>query len=209
MRTPQLAVAALVAALLPSFAGAVEPVVALRVGVAAAVGSAARDVPMGDAVPLQVPFQLDLLARQGPLALGGYGAVGWARAGRCGGASCSAWAARAGLQGTWSFAAVRGAEPWFGLASGYEWISADRHQGGGTITTRFRGFEPVAVQGGVEWRLWRWLAVGPYALASAGRYARYSLDTGVDQGSVAIPDRTVHAWFHVGVRGRLVLGDRP
>jgi hypothetical protein len=206
MRTLSLAVAVL--AMLPAAAGALEPVVALRLGVGAGLGSAARDVPMSDVVPVQYPVQLDLLAREGPLAAGAYGSVGLASAGRCPGVSCSAWAARVGLQGTWTFALEGGPEPWVGVASGYEWITEERHQGG-TITSRYRGFEALAVQGGVEWRLWRWLAVGPYGLVSGGRYARYSLDTGLEQGSVAIPDRAIHVWLQIGVRGRLVLGERP
>lgn len=208
MRILPAAAAALAAALLPPAARALEPVVALRLGVGAALGSAARTVPMTDVVPVQYPAQLDLLARQGPLAAGVYGSVGPASPGRCPGASCSAWAARVGLQATWTFSWARGPEPWLGLASGYEWITEDRRQGG-TITSRYGGFEAVAVQGGVEWRPWRWLAVGPYALVSAGRYGRYAVDTGIERGAVVIPEKTLHTWVQVGVRGRLVLGGRP
>lgn len=211
MRTLPLAVAlsaALSAALLPAAAGALEPVVALRLGVGAALGSAVRNVPMTDVVPVQVPVQLDLLARQGPLAAGAYGSVGIASAGRCPGASCSAWAARVGLQAIWTFARARGPEPWLGVASGYEWVTEARRQGG-TVTSRYGGFEVAAVQGGVEWRPVRWIAVGPYALVSVGRYARYWLDTGVERGSVVIPEKAIHAWLQAGVRGRLVSGGRP
>src|SRR5512138_951094 len=102
MRTPLL-LAALLAALAAPGARAVEPVLAARLGVGAAVGSAARDVPVTDVVPLQFPLQLDALARHGPLALGAYGSVGLGYPGRCTGASCSAWAARVGMQGTWTF----------------------------------------------------------------------------------------------------------
>jgi outer membrane protein len=201
-----LAVFALLLAAAPR-ARAVEPVVALRLGVGAAVGSAARDVPVSDVVPAQYPLQLDVLGREGPLALGAYGSFGLASAGRCAGASCSAWAARIGLQGTWTFTTAGGSEPWLGVATGYEWISESRTQGG-TVTSKFRGPELLALQGGIEWRIAPWLALGPYALVSLGRYVRYSVDTGVESGSVAIPDRAFHAWFHAGVRGRLVLGDR-
>jgi outer membrane protein len=205
LRTPLLAAALLAA--LPAAAGALEPDLGLRVGVGAAAGSAARNVPMSEVVPVQYPVQLDLLAREGPLAAGAYGSLALATAGRCPGASCSAWAARVGLQATWTFARPRGPAPWAGVASGYEWIGEDRRQGG-TVTTRYRGFEVLAVQGGAEWRLWDRVALGPYALLSVGRYARYALDTGLAQTSVAIPDRAIHAWFHVGVRGRLLLGGR-
>jgi hypothetical protein len=163
---------------------------------------------MSDVVPVQYPVQLDLLAGQGPLSAGAYGSLGLASSGRCPGASCSAWAARVGLQATWTFALEGGPEPWVGIASGYEWMTEDRRQGG-TLTTRYRGFEPLAAQGGVEWRVWRWLALGPYGLVSVGRYARYSVDTGLEQASVAIPDRALHVWLQAGVRGRFVAGGRP
>lgn len=205
MRSPLLVT--LLVALAP-VARAIEPVVALRLGVGAAVGAAAANLPMTDVAPVQVPLQLDVLGRQGPLSLGAYGGVALASPGRCPGASCSAWAARVGLQGTWTFAVGGRSEPWLGVASGYEWLGEDRTDGG-TVAMRYRGLEPLALQGGVEWRVLRWLALGPYGLVSLGRYARYAVDTGVERGSVSIPDRAVHAWFHVGVRGRLDLGDRP
>lgn len=193
-------------ALPPRAARAVEPVVALRLGVAGAVGSAAADVPVTDVVPVQLPIQLDVLGRQGPWAIGAYGSAGLGHPGRCGGgASCSAWAARVGVQGTWSPATVRGLAPWVGVATGYEWVSAERTRGG-TVTTRYRGLELVAVQGGLEWPVWSHLALGPYALVSVGRYARYAVDTGQERASIRIPDPALHAWFQVGVRGRLLLG---
>jgi hypothetical protein len=163
---------------------------------------------MADAVPLQFPVQLDVLGRAGAAALGAYGALGLAHAGRCdAGATCSAWTARVGLQGTWSFRTESGLEPWVGLASGYEWASEDRTRGGGTVITRYRGFEPLAVQGGLEWRVFRRLALGPYTLVSVGRYTRYAVDTGLESASVSIPSPTTHVWFQVGVRGRLSMGE--
>jgi hypothetical protein len=214
MRTPLLLLALLAAAAAAPPAGAaeptrrLEPVVALRLGVAAALGSAVRDVPMSDVVPAQYPLQLDALGRLGPLAFGAYGAYALASPGRCAGATCSAWAARAGLQVTWTFATEGGSAPWLGLASGYEWLGVERRQGG-TVTAGYRGLEPLALQGGVEWRVASWLALGPYGAFSAGRYARYTLDTGLERASVAVPHPALHAWFHLGVRGRLVLGGRP
>jgi hypothetical protein len=192
---------------LPAAAGAVEPVVALRLGLAAGLGDAARDVPLSDVVPVQYPLQLDVLGREGPLALGAYGALALGHAGRCPGASCSARAARVGLQGTWTLGLEGGAEPWLGLAAGLEWIF-ERRTEGGTVKASYRGIAPLALQGGVEWRVWRWVALGPYGALALGRYDRYSVDTGLESASVSIPHRSWHAWVEVGVRGRLVLEAR-
>lgn len=192
---------------LPAAAGGVEPVVALRLGLAAGLGDAARDVPLSDAVPVQYPLQLDVLGREGPLALGVYGALALAHAGRCPGASCSARAARVGLQATWTFELEGGAEPWLGLGAGLAWISERRTQGG-TVKTSYRGIAPLVLQAGAEWRVWRWLALGPFGALSVGRYDRYSVDTGLESATVDIPHRSWHAWLEVGVRGRLVLEAR-
>ena len=201
-----LRTAALLALLVAASAARAEPSAALRLGVAPSVGSAAANVPVGDVVPVQFPLQLDALWREGPISGGLYGSWGPGRAGRCGaGSTCSARVWRVGLQATWTFATAGGSEPWVGLASGYEWAIVDRTRGS-TITTTLRGFEPIAVQGGIEWRLGRWLALGPYALAGLGQYSRMSVDTGYGAASEDIPDRSVHGWIHVGVRGRLVLG---
>lgn len=207
MRLPvhaALALAALAALPAPP-ARAVEPVLAARVGIAAALGSAAENVPMSDVAPIQVPLHLDLLLQHRELSAGIYGAWAPARAGRCTGATCSAWAARVGLQAAWTFSGDDGSAPWLGLASGYAWVSEDRTRDG-TVTTRYHGFEPLALQGGVEWRVVRWLALGPYGMVSLGRYARYSVDTGIEQASAAVPHRAVHAWLEAGIRGRLTLG---
>lgn len=214
MRTPLLLAAAVLAAVardaraLEPDARAVEPVVALRLGVGAGLGSAAAHVPMTDVVPAQFPVQLDILGRRGPISLGAYGAIALGVPGRCTGASCSAWAARAGLEASFTFPTAGRGAPWVGVASGYEWLAVDRTQGG-TVATRYRGLEPLAIEGGIEWPVLRWLALGPYGLLSVGRYARYAVDTGLEQGSVAIPHRAVHAWLQAGVRGRLLLGSRP
>jgi outer membrane protein len=199
--------AAIAAALAAAPAARAEPVIALRLGVGAAVGSAVADVPVSDTIPLQFPLQLDALWREGPIAGGIYGSWAPATAGRCGGASCSAHVTRLGLQGTWTFARGDGGEPWAGLASGYEWATEERTQGS-TVATSWRGFELLAAQGGIEWRLGRWVALGPYALASVGRYAHVSVDTGIESASQAVPSTAIHGWFQLGVRGRLVLGEK-
>ncbi len=204
MRTP-LAAAAVLVALCGARPARAEPVLALRLGVAPALGSVAADVPVSDAITTQYPIQLDALWREGSLAGGLYGSWGPARVGRCGDASCSASVTRLGVQATWTFADVGRAEPWVGVASGYEWATQDRTRGG-TVTTSWRGFELLAAQGGIEWRVWSRLALGPYALLAVGRYTDVSLDTGYGSASGEIANRAVHAWFHVGVRARLVLG---
>jgi hypothetical protein len=210
VRAPRAAAVAAFLALAAGPAAALDPpVLALRLGVAPAFGSAAADLPVSETIPLQFPIQLDALTGEGPLAFGLYGSWGPAHAAKCGDASCSAWVARLGLQATWTFAVEGAGKPWVGLASGYEWAREQRTRGG-TVTTTWAGWEPVAVQGGVEWRVLRWLALGPYGLLGVGRYSRYTVDTGIEEASTELPRKALHAWIHLGVRGRFLLwGDHP
>ena len=200
----RLLAAALLALAAPARA---EPVLALRLGVGGALGSAVRDVPVADTVPVQFPIQLDALWASGPLAGGVYASAAPALAGHCGDATCGARVLRLGLQGAWTFASDGGAVPWAGLASGYEWVTEERKRGS-TVTTEWGGWELVAAQGGVEWQVARWLALGPFALLSVGRYGRVTVDTGFQSATQDVANRAVHVWLQVGVRGRLVLEEK-
>jgi hypothetical protein len=185
--------------------GRAEPLVALRLGAAAAFGSAVRDVPVGDTVRLQLPvLQLDAMWRVGRVAAGAYGSWGRAQVGACD-RSCSGSVARLGVQAAWTFARLRGAEPWAGAAFGWEWATERRERGGTEVETRWRGLELLAAQGGVEWRVGRWLAAGPFVLAALGRYDDVSVDTGLDSASRELGRTAFHVWVQAGVRARLVL----
>jgi hypothetical protein len=205
MRLSAAAAATLLAALAPR-SGRAEPLLALRLGGAGAVGSVVDDVPVSDGVRYQLPFlQLDALWREGRIAGGVYGSWGWGNVGGCDG-SCSASVARLGLQATWTFAPARGAEPWAGAAVGWEWTTERRASGGTEVETRFSGPELLAAQGGADWRVARWLAAGPFLLFGLGRYTSMSLDTGLESASEELPDKALHVWIQAGVRARLLLG---
>jgi hypothetical protein len=217
MRLSLAAAAALLAVAAPCSVDAQPadgPELALRLGVAPALGSIAADVPVEDGVNFQLPVQVDVLWRFGKLAAGLYGSGAWARVGDCagagaaaGGRSCSASVWRLGVQATRSFDPhLHGAEPWLGLATGYEWARERRATGGTAVETTWRGFELIAVQGGLDWRVAPWAAVGPFLLVGGGRYSGIEMDTGLEAASAEIADKAVHVWIHVGVRGRFILG---
>ncbi len=200
--------AVLLAALLVPAAAAAQRGVGVELGLrlawASAVGSAADRVPMSDAIPWQVPIQADALWTAERFAAGIYGS--WAPAGVPGqacadGASCSAHVVRAGAQAFWRFPRWSfGAAPWLGGALGWEWASQRRDRLGASSTTSWNGPE-LAVQGGAEWRIGDRLGVGPFVLLGGGRYERVSVETGQDQGSAEIANRTVHGWIQLGARG--------
>ncbi len=199
----------LVAALLLPMAASARPTLALRLAYAPAVGSLAGSVPISDAMRSQVPLQADALWPLRPeLAAGLYASWGPGQvpSRACGaGASCSAAATRAGLQGLRTFARSSfGATPWAGAALGWEWASQRRERLGVETTARWNGPE-LALQGGAQWTLGRRFGLGPFLLLGAGRYERMSLETPEASASAAIADRAVHAWVHVGVRGSVDL----
>jgi hypothetical protein len=203
------------AALLASGVARAGPEVALRLGVAAPSGDAVPGVPVADLVRMQFPVQLDALWRAGALSAGAYGSWGLGLV-RCDpGASCDASVWRLGLQATWSFRRGEGAsglrafEPWVGLATGYEWAVHGRSRGGSDVSTTFRGFELVALQGGLEWRIAPRVALGPAFLIGVGRYSHMSVATPVESASAPLADRSVHAWYHLAARARVTLGREP
>jgi hypothetical protein len=176
-----------------------EPVLALRLGVAPALGSATGNLPMSELLPLQFPVQLDALWREGRLDAGLYGSWGLAEASGCAsGERCSATVWRTGVQAAWTFDAD-GVLPWAGLALGWEWARTVT-QDAGTITSTFSGAE-LALQGGVEWRVLRWLSLGPALLVGIGNYGTYGVEGPAGSASSTVTDRAFHAWIHVGVRG--------
>ncbi len=195
----------LVALLAPAAAGA-QPTVGLRVSWAPALGDLASGTPMSEVLRSQVPLQLDALWRFGfaPLSAGAYASWGPGQVGAsaCGG-SCSGSAWRAGVQGLWTFPPLWDRVTfWSGLGLGWEWATMRQEKLGTRTTYGYAGPE-LALQGGAEWPIGGRFAVGPAVLLGLGRYARESLDTGYGSASGAIATRAVHAWVHLGVRGRV------
>jgi hypothetical protein len=207
MRTRLAAASLAAAALLLPAAARAQPTAALRLAYAPALGDLARGVPMSDAMGSQIPIQLDLLWRAGPVSAGAYGSWGPGQVGAegcAGGASCSASVRRAGAQANLALAPLgdTGITPWAGLGLGWEWATQRRERPGATTTSTWSGAE-LALQGGAEWPIAGRFGAGPFVLLGLGRYARQSVDTSVESGSAAIDRKAVHVWVHVGVRGRV------
>ncbi len=199
--------ALLLAALLLPAAARARPAAALRLAYAPAIGDVAEAVPISDAMRSQVPLQLDLLWREGPLSAGAYGSWGLGQIAGCGsGASCSASAIRVGAEALYAFAPFAGGAlvPWAGLGLGWEWATRRRERLGSEVSWTWSGWE-LALQGGAEWPLAGRLAVGPFAQLALGRYARVALDAPEGSASGEIGARAIHAFVHVGVRGRIDL----
>lgn len=201
--------ALLLAALLLPAAARAGPAAALRLAYAPAMGDVADAVPISDAMRSQVPLQLDLLWREGPLSAGAYASwgLGQVAGATCGpGASCSASAIRVGAEALYAFApfGAAGIVPWAGVGVGWEWATRRRERLGNEVSWTWSGVE-LALQGGAEWPLAGRFALGPFAQLALGRYGRLALDTPEGSASREIADKAIHAFLHVGVRGRIDL----
>lgn len=199
--------ALLLAVLLLPAAARARPSAALRLAFAPALGDVAEAVPLSDAMRSQVPLQLDLLWRAGPLSAGAYGSWGPGQGGTCGsGASCSASDLRVGVEGLYAFApfARAGIVPWAGLGLGWQWTSWSRERLGNESSYTWNGWE-LTFQGGAEWPLAGRYALGPFVQVALGRYGRVALDTPEGSASSEIGSKAVHAFIHVGVRGKVDL----
>lgn len=196
----------LLAALLTPAAALARPAVAVRLAFAPSFLEAADRLPMRDVVSSQIPLQLDAVWRLGAaLDAGAYASYGPGFAGGCRGADCSASSVRAGLQVQRSFAAtVAGGLPWLGAGAGWEWATVRRGPPGGEVTWRWSGPEGL-VEAGLAWSLGRRVSLGPYLLLALGSYGEVSLDADGGAASSPVGDRSLHAWLHAGVRGRIDL----
>ncbi len=199
--------ALLLAALLLPAAARARPSAALRLAFAPALGDVAESVPMSDAMRAQVPLQLDLLWRVGPLSAGAYVSWGLGQGGPCdAGASCSASDLRVGVEGLHAFAPLgrAGVVPWAGLGLGWQWTSRSRERLGNETTFTWSGAE-LSLQGGAEWPLAGRYSLGPFVSIALGRYGRVALDTPEGSASAEIGSKAIHAFIHVGVRGKVDL----
>jgi hypothetical protein len=201
MRRFCLSVAAL-AMLVPAAAQA-QFTVGARTGYAIAMGDAGGTLKMTDMVSGQIPLQLDIGYRiqDTALTVGGYvsygfGALASTAKTQCDldGASCSASALRLGAQLLYSFADPKQqGEPWVGVGLGYDKLTLKES---GFADTSLSGFEFLILQGGYDWK---------FGTGSLGAFASFSLaqysDIEVAGLSGTIPDKKVHEWLTLGIRG--------
>jgi outer membrane protein OmpA-like peptidoglycan-associated protein len=194
--------AALSASLAPAI-GQAQLVPGVRVGYALSAGDLSQGVPMSDGLKSQIPLQLDLGWRVLPrLVLGGYAAYGIGKVGSLcsAGADCSGSVVDLGVQATWRFSLDR-VSPWAGAGIGYEWGKYVVKVGADELDVRTSGPELLRLMGGVDFVVGEKYAVGPFAQWGLGRYAALDATSPVGNSSGAIPDRAVHSWFTIGVRG--------
>ena len=178
----------------------------LRVGYAPAMGDYAKDFKLKDEVKAQIPIQIDGMYKFTPeIAAGLYFSYGFGMLNsdvkdQCDalGVDCSASSMRLGVQGTYSFTTVSPTfVPWVGAGLGFEWLTEKASLGGVSASADTTGFEFLNLQLGGDYKVSNQFYVGPYVLFSLGQYSNVE--------GQSIPDKGIHQWLHLGVRGKFDL----
>jgi len=179
----------------------------LRLGYAGPVGDGAKDQPMSDVVAGAIPFQVDGLYRVTPqIAVGGYLSYGFGMLNSdlsdscdAAGIDCSVSQTRIGIEGTYTFTQVSGKfVPWAGIGIGYEWLTQEMSVSGLSASADAGGWEYANLQVGGDYMFSKLFGLGPYVTYSFGQYNNV-------EGS-DIPEKAMHSWWNIGVRGKFDFG---
>jgi hypothetical protein len=201
----KLLMLSLVALLVPMTSQA-QVSLGLRVGYAPAMGDAAKDAPLKDAIKSQIPIQLDALYKvTKDIGVGGYFSYGFGQIGTAvkdvcdaDGISCSVSSMRLGIQGAYTFNQVKAPlVPWAAVGLGYEWMTLKGSAGGVSADATTTGFEFLNLQVGGDYAVTPQFAVGPYVQFSVGQYSKVE--------SESITEKGMHEWLGFGVRGKFDL----
>ncbi|HEY3593913.1 MAG TPA: hypothetical protein VGL13_08565 [Polyangiaceae bacterium] len=183
----------------------------LRIGYGWPLGLLAKGEDLDANVANMVPVWLDAgyrLSRE--LYLGGYASFGFASVADAACPSilsCSASDLRFGVNAHLHLGNLIGLigvapiDPWVGLGVGYETTSIKLEFNGTTATETDRGFELGNLQLGVDWTSFGALRVGGFFTLTLAQYSSRTIDD-VTGSSDHTPDRALHLWLILGVRGQ-------
>jgi hypothetical protein len=211
--------AVLVAAALAAPAGAAEPPepsglpvkfsLGARISAALPMGSVLSDPQTGpllidELVAVSIPLQLDAgVTLGGRWFVGAYVQYGWSvlQIGQCKvGESCKLTGLRVGLQAIFSLH-DRGDTPWIGLGTGWEWMFTQYSSASFVTSLDVAGWEFLNLQVGYDVEVSPGWKVGPWIAGSVGEFSQASLGYGGQTSSASIPNKAVHGWLQLGVKG--------
>ncbi|RYZ40371.1 MAG: hypothetical protein EOO71_16385 [Myxococcaceae bacterium] len=164
------------------------------------VGNAVGNVKMTDVIGETVSPQVELAYFfNSQLSLGVYVQLGFGRSpDACFEALCGSNVRRFGIDLDYHFRPGAFVSPWVGVGLGFENATVQFEDEAEVLGSQpYEGFDLGHAHVGVDLRLNRTMAVGPYLSASLGQYRRS------DSHDVSSDGRRVHAWFQPGVRMQL------
>jgi hypothetical protein len=119
------------------------------------------------------------------------------------GESCSVTGLRLGLQATYAFLDHGG--PWVGLGTGWEWLFTRYSSAEFTTRLDVGGWEYAIFQVGWDVEVSPGWMVGPWITGSVGEFSRASMSVDGTTRETVIPNRAVHGWIQLGVKGSFSL----
>lgn len=202
------------------FQAALRTGVAIPSGLVAGRTSRGEELPMNEALSLQIPLLVDVGWKVIPnLFLGLYGglAFGSSDYSLCARESCSVLAKRLGVQVQYHIAPAEQLNPWVGYGLGLEAFDISHENGAGCSSTAgASGLEWGHFMGGIDLRLSKHFGFGPFIDFSAGTYTsqtRHKADcyakfatSGVANDTFAngsIENTATHYWLTLGARAVL------
>jgi hypothetical protein len=212
------AVLAAVAFPAASHAQASKFTLGLRLGYAPAMGDAAKDFALSDAMKSQIPLQVDAAFKVTPeVAVGAYLSYGFGQAGSLpvngtnlcdlSGVDCAASDTRLGIEAFYTFTQVTGQfVPWVAVGTGWEWASTSAEDASGKFETSYNGWEYLNLQVGGDWKVSPNFGIGPYVMYSMGQYGDATVKfAGQTLASGSIDNKAMHEWLSFGVIGKFDL----
>jgi hypothetical protein len=175
-----------------------------RLGYALPFGNTVAETKLSDALSGAVPLVLEAGYRiNGNVTIGGLFQYAVAQIKNCDpGADCSASVVRLGIEAIYNFNLEGSFTPWLGLGTGYEWLGASESAGGQTLSVGLHGFEFVTAHVGGDFRLSPRFNLGPFVSFSVGEYGTATAEMGGMSASQDIPDKKMHQWLQMGIRGK-------
>jgi hypothetical protein len=177
--------------------------VGARLGFALPFGTL-NDIGLRHFVPYQVPVALDAGHMIGShVLIGAYGQYGVAAAGDYAGPNVSRSDISFGAQAQFHPCANGLLDPWLGVGAGYEILRGSSR----VLRVQVGGFELVKLQGGVDFRLARAFALGPFLSYSVGEYKTLTDEFGDSGRSTTLHFDIAgrHEWLTAGVKGTFAL----
>ena len=170
----------------------------LRSGYAIPFASAYSNSKLSDNIQGMIPIWIDAGFRFSPYVyLGAFFQYGFgilpSNANCSGGVSCSESDVRLGINVHYHFLPSGLVDPWLGIGAGGT---------GGSAGASLRGWEFANLQSGTDFKLSRVASIGPFVALTIAEYTTSDASFGGVSVSGEIPNKTVHLWLMLGLRGQ-------
>jgi hypothetical protein len=187
--------------------------IGLQAGYAFTGGDIYKAQALSSYVNGQIPFSIDAGYRFfRRLTIGGYAEVGPTLLEESSGAVHSVYddigRAALGVQIVWNFIPNATLQPWAGIGVGWEGMDLSHIMDLDTMpvirTYKYRGIEFTRLLTGIDYRVARWLSIGPAVTIGFGRYKKCIVRELGSDTKVTLDEPAIHEWVSLSFRGSIV-----